>query len=174
MINFRFNLQTDILFGKGRRKCLRNILLNENYQSVCVVIDQSLVALPIFIDLINSIQCLSKLIECDISEPTYEKLEEKREDIKKENFDIFIGIGGGSAMDMAKGLSVLYSNEGPAISYRGFEKFKNPIKPIIAIPTTAGTGSEITPNASFIDSVQKKKNGDQWTSHSSQLCNFRP
>ena len=73
--------------------------------------------------------------------------------------DVFIGIGGGSALDMAKGLSVLYTNLKKAISYRGFEKFTNPILPIIAIPTTAGTGSEITPNASFIDSIEKKKMG---------------
>ena len=100
-----------------------------------------------------------KIIECNISEPTYEKLEEKRLNSQEIDIDVFIGIGGGSALDMAKGLSVLYSNNGPAVTYRGFDQFKEPILPIIAIPTTAGTGSEITPNASFIDSEEKRKMG---------------
>ena len=72
------------------------------------------------------------------------------------NFSNIIGIGGGSSIDFAKGLSVLYSNDKAAVAYRGFDKFKRPIKPIIAIPTTSGTGSEITPNASFINNIDKK------------------
>ena len=159
MINFKYNLKTNIRFGIGERKYLNNIILKEKFKAVCVVIDKALVGLPMFIELMNTVKCATALIECDISEPTYENLEEKRKFIKKENFDAFIGIGGGSAMDMAKGLSVLYTNKKSAILYRGFEEFNKPIKPIIAIPTTAGTGSEITPNASFVDTLQKKKMG---------------
>ena len=70
-----------------------------------------------------------------------------------------IGIGGGSALDMAKAVSVLSTNREEAIKYRGFNMFDNAIPPVIALPTTAGTGSEITPNASFIDSDSKRKMG---------------
>ena len=70
-----------------------------------------------------------------------------------------IGIGGGSALDMAKAMAVLVNNPKPAIEYRGFDKMTEPVLPIIAIPTTAGTGSEVTPNASFVDSKEKKKLG---------------
>ena len=159
LINFDFNLKTNVLFGTGERKNLNKILSKEDYKSACIIIDHSLVALPLFSKFINSLQCNTNLIECDISEPTYSKLEEKREYLCDKRIDIFIGIGGGSTLDMAKGLSVLYSNLDPAITYRGFDKFKAPIQPIIAVPTTAGTGSEITPNASFIDAIEKKKMG---------------
>ena len=83
----------------------------------------------------------------------------KRNEINRKSIDVFIAIGGGSAIDMAKGLSVLATNTKPAIFYRGFDKFEEPIIPIIAMPTTAGTGSEITPNASFIDTNDKRKMG---------------
>ena len=156
---FKFIFKGNILFGINSHKKLNKIILNNESNFVCIVIDHALINLPIFKELINSIECKTKIIKCDISEPTYEKLEEKRVEIKDLDIDIFVGIGGGSALDMAKGLSVLNSNDGQAISYRGFDKFKMPISPIIAIPTTAGTGSEITPNASFIDSFQKRKLG---------------
>jgi len=115
--------------------------------------------IPIFKNLIKIIECDKTIIYCDIKEPTYDRLEEKRSILYNKNIDVFIGIGGGSALDMAKGLSVLYSNKGSAISYRGFDQFHEPILPIIAVPTTAGTGSEITPNASFIDTNEKRKMG---------------
>lgn len=160
MKNFKFIFSSNISFGPGERFKLDDLLQKENWKSVCIIIDKALIKLPIIEEMLGNINLNNMvLIKCDISEPTYEKLEEKRISSEKEEIDLFIGVGGGSTLDMAKALSVLYNNRGSAISYRGFDKFKEPIKPIIAIPTTAGTGSEITPNASFIDSIEKRKMG---------------
>jgi alcohol dehydrogenase class IV len=159
MKSFRFICKSNVSFGKGSRKNLSQIILDNDYKSVCVVTDHALTKIPMNIDYLNSLECDLILVECDISEPTYDTLEEKRFDQIKYKIDAIVAIGGGSTIDLAKGLSVLYANDGPAISYRGFNKFEVPILPIIAIPTTAGTGSEITPNASFIDKVEKQKMG---------------
>ncbi|MCK4902876.1 MAG: iron-containing alcohol dehydrogenase, partial [Thermoplasmatales archaeon] len=68
-------------------------------------------------------------------------------------------IGGGSVMDFSKGLSTLTVNPGPAIDYRGFPKdLKKPL-PTIVMPTTAGTGSEATYMAVFINKEDKLKRG---------------
>jgi alcohol dehydrogenase class IV len=159
-MQFEFILNSQITFGKGSRFKINEILNKHGWKSICVIIDHGIAKLPIVIDLINSVLCNNIIIiECDISEPTYNKLEEKRLEIGNKDVDVFIGIGGGSALDMAKGLAVLHVNDGPAISYRGFDQFEEPIPTIIAIPTTAGTGSEITPNASFIDTKEKRKMG---------------
>lgn len=159
MDKFSFLFYGNVQFGVKSRYKINEILHVNNYNNACLVIDHLLIDLPIFKDFIEKIECKTKIILCDISEPTYDTLEEKRLELDDLEIEVFIGIGGGSAIDMAKGLSVLYSNEGSAISYRGFDKFKVPISPIIAIPTTAGTGSEITPNASFIDTDEKRKLG---------------
>jgi alcohol dehydrogenase class IV len=159
MDKFTFNLNTHINFGSGSRNDLKKIIKSENLENLCVVIDHALIDIPIFNEFLNSLDIISVLIKCEVSEPSYDDLEKNRKFLTGEKIDAFVGIGGGSALDMAKGLSVLYTNLGEAISYRGFEKFIPNNKIIIAIPTTSGTGSEITPNASFIDLKGKKKLG---------------
>jgi alcohol dehydrogenase len=56
--------------------------------------------------------------------------------------DLIVSVGGGSAMDCAKGINFLLSNGGTMTDYKGFGKAKKPMLPSIGIPTTAGTGSE--------------------------------
>ncbi|GAX89823.1 iron-containing alcohol dehydrogenase [Effusibacillus lacus] len=58
--------------------------------------------------------------------------------------DLVIGVGGGSAQDAAKAVAVMINNEGKITQYAGLDKLPNPGVPIICIPTTAGTGSEVT------------------------------
>lgn len=74
-------------------------------------------------------------------------------------YDLLVGVGGGSAMDTAKGVSLRTANPGPIQQYFGVELV--PVKglPMIQVPTTAGTGSEITPNAIFDDTERKLKAG---------------
>lgn len=71
--------------------------------------------------------------------------------------DVIIGLGGGSAIDAAKAIAVLATNPGRCLDYTGREKFSAPPLPILAIPTTAGTGSEVTPYAVISDSENRRK-----------------
>jgi len=72
-------------------------------------------------------------------------------------YDILIALGGGSSIDTAKAVSFLATNEGTVKDYLGIVVFKNDPVSIIAIPTTAGTGSEVTHNAIVTDKDRKLK-----------------
>ncbi len=65
--------------------------------------------------------------------------------------DFLVAMGGGSAMDCAKGINFLYTNGGSMVQYRGFGKASQPMLPSIGIPTTAGTGSEAQSYALIAD-----------------------
>lgn len=68
-----------------------------------------------------------------------------------------IGLGGGSAMDAAKVIAVLAVNDQPCASLFGNDQYKLPPLPIVAVPTTAGTGSEVTPYSVLVDEAANAK-----------------
>ncbi|MHA1232479.1 MAG: iron-containing alcohol dehydrogenase family protein [Candidatus Helarchaeota archaeon] len=74
---------------------------------------------------------------------------------KDENCDCVLSIGGGSALDCGKAIAIMVNHEGETWEYQENKKLERPGLPFIAVPTTAGTGSEITKNAVLIN----KKNG---------------
>ena len=76
---------------------------------------------------------------------------------KKQKFDLMVGIGGGSSMDIASITSVMLTNPGTVYDYFGVNLVKNPGVPTILIPTTSGTGAEVTPNAILTDTKEKLK-----------------
>lgn len=80
---------------------------------------------------------------------------------KREGCDLVIGFGGGSALDTAKGIAALLTNEGDLLDYLeiigGGKPLPRPSAPFIAIPTTAGTGSEVTRNAVFASPEHRLK-----------------
>ena len=71
--------------------------------------------------------------------------------------DVAVGIGGGSAMDVAKAIAVLARNPGPCEQYFGVDEFPNDNLPVVAVPTTAGTGSEVTPYAVITNRADDSK-----------------
>ena len=64
--------------------------------------------------------------------------------LKDENCDLIIGVGGGSSLDVAKGASIMATNEGSIINCCGVDMVQKRGLPKILIPTTAGTGNEVT------------------------------
>ncbi len=73
--------------------------------------------------------------------------------------DVIVGVGGGSNLDMAKGVALLLAHGGKLPDYYGESCVPGPVTPIVVVPTTAGTGSEVTPVAVFTDDQQALKAG---------------
>lgn len=76
--------------------------------------------------------------------------------MRDKNYDLLVGIGGGSSLDVTKAVSVLITNQGNLNDYYGFNKVKKPGLKKIQIPTTAGTGSEVTYVSVLIDENETK------------------
>jgi alcohol dehydrogenase len=133
-----------------------------------LIVDSGIAGLPytkkVIDGLKNDPEISVKVWTYDLNhEPDYDSLDRIKHlfigDNGKVIVDCFIGIGGGSVIDFAKGLSTVVVNSGNAVEYKGFPTNIVPSLPTIAIPTTAGTGSEVTYNAVFTDNSKKKKLG---------------
>jgi len=71
--------------------------------------------------------------------------------------DVIVGLGGGSNMDLAKIVAVLHRHGGQPSDYFGFNRVPGPVVPVICVPTTSGTGSEVSHSAVLTDSINKIK-----------------
>ena len=76
---------------------------------------------------------------------------------KQQGCDCLVALGGGSSIDTAKAIGILATNPGSLFTYEGANKIPNPILPLLAIPTTAGTGSEVTGAAVITDKTRSYK-----------------
>ena len=75
-------------------------------------------------------------------DPTLQNVNDGLQQYRDEGCDLIVSIGGGSAIDCGKGIAIKLTNDGAFADYMGVDKIPNPGVPLIAIPTTAGTGSE--------------------------------
>jgi alcohol dehydrogenase class IV len=94
-----------------------------------------------------------------IPEPPIDTVEKIAEIIRDNGFDILVGLGGGSSIDVTKVVSILVTNGGPIDRYIGVDLVEKPGIPTIMLPTTSGTGSEVTPIAILTDTKDKLKKG---------------
>ncbi len=160
--SFTYYNPTQIHFGVGRRMELPEILTRFGWRSIALVVDHGVKNVPAVSEIQASLEASRISVRvgyCDMPEPSYLFLDDFRQRFEGAKYDSVVGIGGGSALDTAKAMAVLVNNRAPAVTYRGFDKMTEPVLPIVALPTTAGTGSEVTPNASFIDTIEKRKLG---------------
>jgi len=103
-------------------------------------------------------QCPDAIVFDETDENPTDTLCEKAAEICIENHcDVVIGLGGGSPIDTAKAVAVLATNGGSCSDYYGTDKFTTPPLPIIAIPTTAGAGSEVTQYSVLVDTTDNTK-----------------
>jgi alcohol dehydrogenase class IV len=156
-INFQFATTTRIIFGNDSFKKVPNLISGWGNHVFIVTGKRTELAQHLLQGL--KLKGFNSDIISITSEPTTTDIEYAAALSKKNNCNIIIGIGGGSVIDAAKAIAVLSANKGELTDYleiigKGKKLEKSPL-PFIAIPTTAGTGAEVTKN-SVIKSIEKK------------------
>jgi alcohol dehydrogenase len=160
--SFAINQPTRIRFGVGAIADLAAVVRELGGSKVFLAVDPGLKAAGL-LDAVTAPLAQAK-IDFTIydridPEPGLKLADEGAKVAKKAKADCVIGVGGGSAMDVAKAVSILLTNGGKAEDYLGLGKIKKPGVPKIMVPTTAGTGAEVSFTAVFINEKTKSKGG---------------
>lgn len=145
MIPFDFNCPTRILFGPGKLAELGAVAASIHAKRALVVSDPGIVAsghTPRGIQSLQAAGATVTLFDQVHENPTTADVDAGVGIAKDFRPDVLIGLGGGSSMDCAKGINFIYSCGGRMHDYWGEGKATSQMLPMIAVPTTAGTGSE--------------------------------
>jgi len=151
-----------VVFGRGSLDQLGREVRRLDGTRILVVADPRVAELDFFPRALDSLHRagLSAVVFTDFSsEPAPEQADEAGRLARERSLDLVIGLGGGSAMDMAKAAAVLAANGGRAEDYIGVELVPHQGLPKLMVPTTAGTGSEVTWTAVFTMRAEKRKGG---------------
>jgi alcohol dehydrogenase len=162
MKTFSFTGAKKIVFGNGSFATLPEHLTEQKVSLPLVVLDRNLAEAGFrekVAGLLDKAGSGCILFDKTEPEPPLELADEGAKLALKKKCDGVVGIGGGSAMDLAKAIAVLAVHKGRAEDYLGLNKVPGPGLRKIMIPTTAGTGSEVTFTAVFIRKKLKKKEG---------------
>ena len=149
-------------FGRGCRTELPEIIKDRNFRKVLLVTDQSLIDAGV-VSKVTTILDQAKIkfkVFSDVEpNPTISNVLAGVDVCKEFEADVIVAVGGGSPMDTAKGISIVMTNPDRAdiVSLNGLSNTLNPGLPLICIPTTHGTASEVTINYVITDPDRKIK-----------------
>ena len=151
MQSFDFNLRTRIVRGAGALDQLGELAAEVlapagDGRRVLLVSDPGIVAaghVQRGIDSLTTAGLEVQLFDGAQENPTTDNIEQALVVAKEFKPDLLVGLGGGSSMDCAKGVNFVYSGGGTMHDYHGVGKAIKPMLPMIAVPTTSGTGSEM-------------------------------
>ncbi|WFR59780.1 iron-containing alcohol dehydrogenase [Anaerocolumna sp. AGMB13025] len=160
MKEFSFSVPQDIIFGEGSIKKVEEILKKNNWCKPLIISGKNLTRLGVadkIIKLVEKAGCKAELFNEVEANPSVETVEKAALAFKESGADSIIALGGGSPMDVAKAVGIVAVYGGNIKDYEGGSKVPGKITPIIAIPTTAGTGSEVTAFTVITDHARNYK-----------------
>ena len=159
-MKFQYTVPSHVIFGEGSSKEVGELVASLGAKKVLLVYDKGVEAVGLLNGVRQSLQDAKiGIVPFDnvIPNPTIEQVEDGAKIARAENVDAVIAVGGGSPMDVAKAINILLTNPSPILQYEGLNQVKNPGKPLIAIPTTAGTSSEVTVVSALVDAEASRK-----------------
>ena len=149
MKNYIFKLPTKIYFGENAATELKDVLTSYGITKVMIVTDPGIAGTESFQKLIRKLDADETdyvLFDHAEADPPIEAVDEAAQILKDSGADGVVAVGGGSSIDTSKAMCMLVTNEGSVRDYLfgGTKEVTNRPLPLIAIPTTAGSGSEVT------------------------------
>ena len=160
MVPFDFHLRTRVVFGQGTIDRLGLLARGLGFRRTLLVADQGVVEAGYVgeaIRLLEAAEITPTPFHDFGQNPDSAMVEAGRQFAASFQVDSVIGLGGGSSLDCAKGINFLLTNGGTMADYRGYGKATTPLLPMIAVPTTAGTGSEAQSYAVIADAATHMK-----------------
>ena len=166
MVNVESNLQhckfevPEIIFGRGLLSQIGSCARRLGGHKVFLVSDQGLVSAG-WVD-----KAIKNIMDAGLEVIFYDNITPNPKDVEVEagaveyfrhGADVIVGLGGGSAMDAAKGIAILVSNGGRIKDFEGSDKIFRPLPPLVLCPTTCGTGSDVSQFAIINDTEQHCK-----------------
>jgi alcohol dehydrogenase len=143
--HFEFHPSIQVIFGENSLKRLHDQVSAFGCENLLIVTDRGIIDAGILDKTLHALKNARFNIHIfkDLeSNPTTAHVDQGVAFGQDKNIDVIVGLGGGSAMDCAKGINFLLCNGGKMEDYWGKNKAKNKMLPSIGIPTTGGTGSE--------------------------------
>ncbi len=158
--DFQFTMPAKVVYKSGAIKELGSLLKDAGIHKVLIVTDPG-IAKAGFLDLVSPVlidgNVEFKIFQDVEPNPSVATVNKGAAIFDEFKFQEVIALGGGSPMDTAKAIAIKVTNRGDIPDYEGLDVFEKDPLPVWAIPTTAGTGSEVTPFAVITDRVKKYK-----------------
>ena len=155
-----FRIPTRIQFGRGVALTLAEPLRQVGATKVLLVTDPGVRKAGLVAPLeekLREAHIAYEIYDEVVPDPGVAEVQRAYERAMAVGADAFVAVGGGSSIDTAKMAAVLLTNGGTVLDYIGMDKVPKMAAPVIAIPTTAGTGAELTINSVIADPAQHKK-----------------
>ena len=156
---YQFKVPPMIVHGPGAAKEAGSLAKGLGKKAL-IVTDMALEKLGLLNEVQNSLEVAGipfAVYNKVVTEPTMDFVEEGLKIFKEVQAEFLIAVGGGSPMDAAKAIAVLVTNPGKISDFAGANKIPRPGSPLMAIPTTAGTGSEVTQSTIITDTSRDVK-----------------
>lgn len=160
MKTFSFSIPQNVIFGKGSLQELPQAAKKLKKKKALIISGPHLQKIGMVgkcRDALKAAEIESEAFTETEGNPGTETVEKAAEVYRKSGAEFVVAFGGGSPLDVAKAAGVLAVYGGRITDYEGGGKVPGPIMPVIAIPTTAGTGSEVTPFAVITDHSRNYK-----------------
>ncbi|WP_114325272.1 iron-containing alcohol dehydrogenase [Candidatus Colwellia aromaticivorans] len=146
--------------GEGASQEIASILASLNCHKPLIITDKMMVELGYVkkvVDLLTQQKIFCDVFDQTVPEPTVSSIMEGVKQVRSGDYDVIIAIGGGSPIDSAKAIAILGKYGGEMQDYKFPRQVNEAGLPLIAIPTTAGTGSEVTRFTIITDDVNDEK-----------------